>query len=614
MVCKNCGSILKEGAAVCGQCGAEIHPAARSGASGRRQGRPDAPRVSRAGSALSLEDAPLMPDAVMTNRRRPRSEGAGRPSARRGTPPPPTTGRQMRRPGRENAHTVRRMMVNWALVWTIAAVLLIVGAAGSYLFLKMTDQGQLILARMGQDVNAQALWTYGQELLDMGYVEKSIATFEKAYAQEPEREDIYARLEQLADAYEAGGRAGDAEKIYTQLYTEIDPKNPAAYRAVVRLMQDQNRRLELADFLKQAYEATGDTSFRRQREELIPSTPTSSLEAGTLLRERDVELCSAEDYDIYYLLGEEGSLPEDGTHYETPVHLGEGSHILRAVAVSNDLISDELNVKYTITLPSPSAPVSSLAPGTYERRQRIWLRYVESDEEKASKDEKQKDITIYYTIDGQTPSSNSPIFTGDPFYLPNGSVTVKAVAVNGYGKVSNVMERTYKINQTVREKFFRETDEFSQFSLLKTTRDAFEKAFGAPQAEENIEASAVQGNCLKLTYAWGEARFLMDSKGYVLYYLESDSSSLTPPRKTRLGMSAADIIAKFRDLGQTYDQNGDRSLYWDDGVGYGKYYCLSATQARIDYVCYRAEGGSITLRYFLENDRAVRVSIGYATK
>ena len=239
---------------------------------------------------------------------------------------------------------------------------------------------------------------------------------------------------------------------------------------------------------------------------------------------------------------------------------------------------------------------------------------MESDEEKASKDEKQKDITIYYTIDGQTPSSNSPIFTGDPFYLPNGSVTVKAVAVNGYGKVSNVMERTYKINQTVREKFFRETDEFSQFSLLKTTRDAFEKAFGAPQAEENIEASAVQGNCLKLTYAWGEARFLMDSKGYVLYYLESDSSSLTPPRKTRLGMSAADIIAKFRDLGQTYDQNGDRSLYWDDGVGYGKYYCLSATQARIDYVCYRAEGGSITLRYFLENDRAVRVSIGYATK
>ena len=127
----------------------------------------------------------------------------------------------------------------------------------------------------------------------------------------------------------------------------------------------------------------------------MPSTPTADQQGGPLMRERDVQLVSEEDYEIYYLFGDEGLLPEDGTLYESPIHLAEGTHILRAVAVSNDLISDELRISYTINLPKPSAPYPSLAPGTYERIQRIRLRYVESDEEKYSEDKKQKDITIY---------------------------------------------------------------------------------------------------------------------------------------------------------------------------------------------------------------------------
>lgn len=611
MICKQCGSILREGAVVCDQCGAEIvTPRAGTGTAARRQGRDRQPETTYVGSAAP-EQTPVFRDVpVSKTPHRRRSEGAGRPSSRRGMPPAPTTGKKMARRTREKAHTVHRMMINWTLVCTVVAVLAVLALAGGFLFLKYTDQGQLMMARMGREANALAMWNYGQELLDQGYVDRSIRTFEQAYEMEPEREDIYERLQQLADAYEAGDRMADAERTYMTLI-DLEPENPTAYLAVIRLMQNQNRQLELSSFLQTAYLNTGDVSFRRQREDMLPSTPTATIDAGTLLRERDVELLSAEDYEIYYVLDGEEELPENGVLYTEPIHLYEGTHILRAVAVSNDLISDELSIKYTITLPKPSAPVTTLQPGEYESRRKVGLRYVESDDEKLSKDEKQKQITIYYTIDGQTPNSNSPIYhEGEPFLLPLGRCTVKAVAVNGYGKVSNVMERTFKVTKGRFESYFNNEDEFSEFTILKTTRDDFVKKFGEPLKEEEISESFMKGICVKLTYGWGEARFTMMTNGYTLYSVDTTLASVTGPRKTKIGMGEKDVTAKFRDMEQTYDQNGDRSIYWDKAAGVsGKLYHLDDTHDRIDYVYTREDNGVVTLCYYLENGKVNRMTI-----
>ena len=288
----------------------------------------------------------------------------------------------------------------------------------------------------------------------------------------------------------------------------------------------------------------------------------------------------------------------------------EGTHLLRAVAVSNDLVSDELSVKYTINLPVPAAPYASLAPGEYKQRQRIWLRYQEPEGTPDYGDQASKDITIYYTLDSQTPTSNSPIYTGEPFYLPDGKVTVKAVAVNGYGKVSNVMERTYKIGKLTKT-YFGADDKFSEFTLLTTTKDAFEKKFGSPTSETEITDANMAGNCLKCTYSWGEARFVMSEKGYIIYAFETNSSSITAPRKLKIGASESDITAKFRDVGQTYDQNGDRSLYYDDQNGtMGKLYALGGSSSRIDYRYTRKEDGArVTLSFYLQNDKTVKIGI-----
>ena len=191
MVCEHCGSMVPDGAQICPQCGAEI-TARRGGSGGRRQGRPEKTTAQRAGSVMPIEDKPRaehMPAASMRRSRSAVHRGAASEDSR-----------PLRRDGRAHAKAVKKRMVNWALLGLIGVLAVCLAVVGAFLFLKMTDQGQLILARMGREnVNANALWTYGQELLDLGDINPAIRKFELAYEAEPEREDIYDRLLQLAE-------------------------------------------------------------------------------------------------------------------------------------------------------------------------------------------------------------------------------------------------------------------------------------------------------------------------------------------------------------------------------------------------------------------------------
>lgn len=609
MICKHCGAMIRGSALVCDQCGADVTPPIQeSGAAGIRQGRSHPHTVHADSSHNDEKPAELLPDAPIAERRRRRYENdAGRPASRRGLPQSHSQDAHSLPARRDKAPRVHKVMINWAMVGLVCVILFIFALMGGYIYLKTTDPGQLILARMGKEVNAEALWSLGTEYLDQGYIERAIASYENAYQQEPEREDIYDKLLMLAEAYEAGGYQDKAEEIYIKLYTELDEMNTVAYSQRIRLLSDQRRLPELADFLQFAYEKTGNNDYFKQREEMLPSAPTVNKPGSTYRLTdstyQEIELSSAEDYDIYYIINgsPDDTLPEAGTLYTEPIKLYEGGHVLRAVAVSSELVSDEMSATYSVALPVPEAPKCSLAPGTFETKQRIWLRY--PDEKNADK------MTIYYTIDGQSPTANSPIYTGEPVVLPGGRIHIKAVAVNEYGKVSNEMDVEVKINIGFK-RYFYENDTFDDFTILTTSYDRFTTLYGNPVEEMEI-TDVMPGTCLKLSYSWGEAKFYMSERGYVLYALETNASSMKGPRNTKIGMSLTDVTEKYRDMGQLHDQNGDRSIYWDEAEGYAKLYKLDDNSSRLDYVYYTEDGGSMILSYHLQSDKVAKMGMRY---
>ena len=581
-ICDHCGCAVPEGQNICEMCGAMM-PVRDfgSGAAAIRQGRDGQSRPKSPSGSL-LTDNRESDAQVVDEERRVRRSRPGKQEKKKSKP----------------YHVAR---FNWALFWAVCLCVIFLGIVGGFAFLKLTDPGQLILARMGYEADETAMWELGNEYLDQGYIEKAIAIEEEAWARDPDREDMYARLTQLCEAYEAASRPNDAEQVYMQMVA-LEPENPEAYSNIVRIMLAQDRKMEAADFLQTAYEATGDTSFYTQREEMLPKTPTTTLSAGTHSLPRDVGLVSEEGYDIYYILGDDGVLPDDGTLYTEPIHLEEGGWILRAVAVSTDLVSDELSSKFIITLPTPAAPKASLAPGKYEQRQRIRLRNMDEDE-----------VTIYYTIDGTSPTSNSPIYTDEGILLPGGRVTVRAVAVNKYGKVSNEMSVELQINIKF-QNYYRANDTFTEFELMKTTYEQFTAKFGTPQSETAVSDSAyVRGNCIRLTYSWGEARFYYGESGAVLYYVDSTYQNLHCPRKTTIGMTETQITEKFRDFGQAENQDGSRQLYYDSGEDcYGKVNIIDDTHKSIDYSYLDSENdATIRLSYYLENGKCVRIVHSY---
>lgn len=592
MVCDHCGAAARPGATVCESCGAmlPVHEMGK-GAAGIRQGRGSAPERRTSGSKVPVEEKNYLP--VLDDRDRPARDEDGA-DAHAGA---------SRRAARVKVYKPHRVMVNWAMVCAVLAGMMILLGVGAFVFLNMTAPGQLIMARLGYDADAEALWKLGGEYLDQGYIEKSIETYEKAYAQQPEIDGLYDHLRDLCEAYEAAARPADAERIYTLMYTTLDKTNSTAYLNIMRLMIDQGRTTEVAEFLKLAYENTKDVTFKIRRDEMVPEMPTTSLEAGRHLLQKYVELSSPQDYDVYYIIGEEGVLPEDGTLYHDPILLEEGGWTVRAVAVSSELVSDELSVRYIITLPVPDAPKANLAAGPYEKRQRVRLRNVGDD----------PDVTFYYTIDSSTPTVNSPIYTDEGILLPGGRhVILRAVAVNKYGKVSNEMSVEYQINVPFKN-YYRDTDAFGNFAIMQTTLEQFVSRYGEPDARQEITDTAVRGKCVSLTYSWGVAKFYYVETGALLYYIDTTNTSTVGPRDTKFGMTETQITEKFRDMGQLKNQDGSRNLYYDSGNGfYAKVYVTGDTSRRIDYSYIDSvNSATVTLSYYLENNKCVRMTDSY---
>ncbi len=530
----------------------------------------------------------------------------------------PTIMQEKPRRSRAKRHLSHRRMINWAHVLIGCIVLFIGMVVGVYLYLTKTASGQVIMARMGQDATSEALWVVGNEYLDTGDVGMAIDYYLRARAKDEEANAPNpVGLLQLGSAYEAQGDLAGAEEVYAYVYTEVVPSAPEAYRNQVRVLLAQGKEAEAAVLLQTAYRLTGVANFRAQRLEILPAVPSASVISGYYMERKNIVLSQAQDHSIMYTLDPFAELPADGILYTEPIDLGEGEHELRAVAVNGDLVSDEMEASYQIYMPTPLQPDVNLAPGTYERLHKVRIRPGKLSDEDLEKnpgyastldDPVAQTLTFYYTIDGSMPDADSPIFdpkTSPDIQLPSGRVWIRAVAVNGYGKQGNTLQREFKFNVRPYPKSMYSTEDVVPGLIMgTTTREAFFGTYGTGTATETVWIYGINGECEKHLYPWGYATFMKVKVGWVLCDLYF-TSQFSGPRDTGIGLTEKQVTEKFKDFGQLTSPSGNRGLY-EDEIDKGKIYVQENGEKIIRYRTGTADGHVWQLDYILNASGTVR--------
>lgn len=654
---------MPDGSLTCDHCGTYLGKYSSasqqdSGVRAIRQGRVSASSPTlppQPGSVREYGDYDLSSVPVDGRDRTPRRKtaqsfygktGSSRPDTRRGVPvnaygrAPSLQHKQVR------THNVHRRNVNWMLIAVVCVLVVCLAGSGLLVYLSKSDSGQRATARRNalsateemfvlatetrdplvqearedllkdwNSVSPQAYWLSGQEYLDMGDVETAIISFRIGNIVDP---DNYDGLLLLANAYELNVQDTLAEEVYLHLIDEVSPFRADAYTALIRMYQSQERRPEAADMMLKAYQNTDKESFRLEREDYIPETPQTNLNAGRYEISKlsgDVYLTSPQGYDIYYTTDDEAKLPEEGIlSTDGSFHPTEGTVTLRAVCVSGDLVSDPMRVSYTFYYPSPPAPKCSLAPNTYKKRYEINLRPGEFIDDQRTKKEKAEDEShyrYYYTIDGSTPDENSPVYDGTPIQMPSGRVTLKAICINQYDKMSAIMEVGYKFDvKPYPLDMYQEEDVFTGFILNKTTPDEFKETFGNPQEEIETNYLSADRYAVHYSYPWGYAVFMLDGSVWELVRIEMNKSIGNGPRGVGFGSTEEEITSVYKDFGQVQSPNGERGLYYDY-PRVGKVNVLENGSRMIQYSCSTAAGNTWILQYYLGGNGHVNKIIHY---
>ena len=470
-------------------------------------------------------------------------------------------------------------MVNWMKVSLIAFAAIVLVAVGIWLFLEKTGEGQKLMARMGRKASSSALWSVGEELMDTGDMDGAIRNFAKAKEQDEKanHEDVDGLL-MLASAYEAAGRTDEAAELYERIYTNT-PSRTEAYVNHIRILLASTKEGDQAkagELMKLAYEMTGESSFQTQRRDFLPAPPEVDLTAGFYEAKKYITISSYQGYEVWYTFQEDAKLPDDGVLWTDKVFLDEGTWNLRAVAKNGELISDELKATYKIIMPSPQMPQCNLAPGAYKTRQKIRLR-------PGQENKNDDDIQIYYTVDGSIPDADSPIYNGDPIQLPSGhTVTIKATAVNKYGKQSKMLEVSFKIDaKPYPQTAWDSTETIANLELNKTTLAEFQSLYGEGKQAE-VEQTGIYGSdCRKYEYSWGYIVTNLVNKKWVLVELCCRDSTFKAPRGTGVGDPMDFVVGKFKDLGQVESPSGNRGLYQLENGNDGKILLQEDKQSRI---------------------------------
>jgi hypothetical protein len=142
---------------------------------------------------------------------------------------------------------------------------------------------------------------------------------------------------------------------------------------------------------------------------------------------------------IMYTLDNSIPSASNGVLYTQPIVINVASTTIKAIAIE-DGMTDSLVVSNTYTVESVQTPFFTPASGTISAGTPITLKLAGTGHPGS----------IYYTIDGSTPSNQSTLYSA-PFYLPAGTITVNAIGAyaSGIFLSSPVVTATYTVNPNI---------------------------------------------------------------------------------------------------------------------------------------------------------------------
>lgn len=495
------------------------------------------------------------------------------------------------------------------IIFLILLLALFVCAAGGYMLFQ-TENGQRMMAQWGWEIaNTSAYVTLGREYVEQAYFTRAIEKLSVAIEREPDNVDA---LVLMAQAQTELGQIEEAKRIYTSLIEEIAPAHPSAYRKLIEIYEKEEYYAEALALTRQAQEATGANEFTVMLREKTPASPTFSQNEGKYINEIDVTISVPEGQTVFY--STDGTDPsESGLVYQpgTKIHIAEGKMTIKAIGFTeNGTPSEQISANYTVVIPTPAAPKANYASGPYKKSFKVTLRA--GDDEETSLNTSPI-VAFYYTLDGRQATTESTLYTG-PIQIPIGDSTLRAIAVAENGKVSYEMKVTYSVEGNLKN-MFNSKDTFKNMELFKTGYKTFTKNWGAPESYELLpeeEWYDPEMESYEAVYSWGTARFVMNKGGNpVLYALDTQNAKMTAPRSTKVGMTAEEIMEKFRDLGHPErDELGNRLLYNYDSAGlqFGTYRCEADGSYAIHYYYPVGEKKDIfvELSYYLDEEKNVQ--------
>ena len=168
-------------------------------------------------------------------------------------------------------------------------------------------------------------------------------------------------------------------------------------------------------------------------------TPQFNHGTGTYTTAQNVELsCDTEGATIHYTMTEDGTTPDDPTEsdatYSSAISVTKNGSIIKAKAFKEGSNASLVaSATYTIQPDQPTFEVSTVVAGKVNRGAQLTMSAAAGN-------------TIIYTTDGTAASYSVP--NGNIYDTPiiiNNPMTIKAIAVDGYGNESQQAIETYAI-------------------------------------------------------------------------------------------------------------------------------------------------------------------------